>query len=116
MPGFSPNCCESGNEPTAGCCEPAQAPGDAAAHTADFGAFLTAANQPGLIDMRAKKLMAIALSISQRCRPCLVHHIKGALAAKISKAEVDEAANLAVAFAGCPAMMLYKEVCQELGV
>ena len=81
-----------------------------------FTDFMKEANKEGLIDKRAKKLMAVALSISQRCRPCLVAHMKGALATGISKAEIDEAANLAISFGGCTAMMFYKEVCKELGV
>jgi selenide, water dikinase len=82
--------------------------------TAAFAEFMKLANQPNLIDSRAKKLMAIALSVAQRCKPCLAIHIKGAQTMGISRAEIDEAANLAIAFAGCPAMMLYKEVWAEL--
>ena len=77
---------------------------------------MKAANQPGLIDARAKKLMAVALSVVQRCEPCLKIHLRAALAMGISKAEIDEAANLAIAFGGCTAMMFYKDVCQELKV
>ena len=81
-----------------------------------FTDFMKEANKEGLIDKRAKKLMAVALSISQHCKPCLVAHMKSALAMGISKAEIDEAANLAISFGGCTAMMFYKEVCKELGV
>lgn len=81
-----------------------------------FKDFLKAANAPGLIDKKSKKLMAIALSIARHCEPCLKIHIKGAIAMGITKAEIDEAANLAMAFSGCPAMMLYKETCEELGI
>jgi AhpD family alkylhydroperoxidase len=95
------------------CCEGA---GGAPAAGADFSSYLKAANEPGLIDKRAKKLMAIALSVAQRCRPCLAIHMKSAKAMGITKPEMDEAANLAIGFAGCPAMMMYKEVSQELGM
>ena len=74
------------------------------------------ANKAGLIDGRPKKLMAIALSISQRCKPCLTIHIRSAMKMGISKPEIDEAANLAVAFGGCAAMLFYKEVCDELKI
>jgi selenide,water dikinase len=83
--------------------------------TADlFMNFLGEANRPGLIDERAKKLMAIALSVAQRCKPCLAVHIKGAQTMGISKAEIDESAWLGIAFAGSPAMMLYREVWREI--
>jgi AhpD family alkylhydroperoxidase len=75
-----------------------------------FSAFMKEANRPGSIDARNKKLMAIALSISQRCEPCIKIHMKSALAMGISLEEIDEAASLAVAFGGCTAMMFYKEI------
>ena len=74
-----------------------------------FSNFMKAANQPGLIDARAKKLIAIALSVVQHCEPCLKIHIKSALSMGITFEEIDEAANLAIAFGGCTAMMFYKE-------
>ena len=98
------------------CCSPKEASAPSVGGLATFGAFMAEANREGAIDRRGKKLMAIALSVSQRCRPCLVHHVKEALKMGIAKAEIDEAATLAVAFAGCPSMMMYKEVCMELGL
>ena len=98
------------------CCS--QPPSDRSAEadtgSVTFAEFMKQANQPVLIDKRAKKLMAVALSVAQRCRPCLTIHIKGALAMGITRDEIDEAANLAIAFAGCPAMMMYREVWSEL--
>jgi len=79
-----------------------------------FSAFMKAANAPGLIDARAKKLMAIALSVAQRCEPCLKIHMRTALSLGISMAEIDEAANLAIAFGGCTAMMFYRDVKEQL--
>ena len=81
-----------------------------------FVTFMKKANQPGAIDARAKKLMAVALSIALRCETCLGNHIEGALAMGISRAEIDEAADLAVEFGGCPALMFYREACRELGI
>jgi len=81
-----------------------------------FADFMKEANREGLIDARSKRLMAIALSIARSCRLCLTLHIKGALQMGISREEIDEAAWLAIAFCGSPAMMFYKEVCQELNI
>lgn len=104
--------------PEACCCGPSgNAEGDAAASAdalAAFSGFMKAANRPGRIDRRAKKLMAIVLSIAHRCRPCLLVHLKAARAMGMDKEEVDEAANLAIAFGGCTAMMFYQEVCEQL--
>ena len=81
-----------------------------------FMDFLKEVNKEGLIDKRNKKFMAIALSISRSCRQCLIIHLKSAIEMGISKEEIDEAAYLAIAFAGAPAMMLYNDVCKELGI
>ena len=81
-----------------------------------FKDFMKEVNKPGLIDQRTKKLMAIALSVCQRCKPCFVAHARAALAMGITKAEIDEAANLAISFGGCVTMMFYKGACEELGV
>lgn len=109
-------CCDA--PPDEPCCEggPPLEVGAGGDPMAAFMAFMKEANSPGLIDQRAKKLMAVALSISQRCEPCLKIHLKGAFSMGISKAEVDEAAALATAFGGCTALMFYKGVCKEMGV
>lgn len=79
-----------------------------------FKQFMQAANREGTVDKRAKKLIAIALSISRHCDPCLKSHLKSALEMGISKQEIDEAAALAIEFSGCPALMFYKEACTKM--
>ncbi len=81
-----------------------------------FSDFMKAANAPGRIDARNKKLMAVALSIAHHCRPCLKIHLQAAKQMGIPAEEIDEAAHLAIAFGGCTAMMFYKEVRQEVGL
>jgi len=81
-----------------------------------FADFMKEANREGLIDARSKRLMAIALSIARSCRQCLILHIKGALQTGISREEIDEAAWLAISFCGSPALLFYKDVCQELNL
>jgi selenide,water dikinase len=105
------------SSPESPCCAspPALEEDPSAANPVDlFKDFMKAANQPGLIDRRAKKLMAVALSVVQRCAPCLKSHMKSALAMGISRAELDEAAQLAISFGGCTVMMFYGEICDEL--
>ncbi len=106
----------AGESSQAACCPSSSSQGiegSAPDPSALFKAFMKAANQPGLIDARSKKLIAIALSVVQRCEPCLKSHMKSALAMGITKSEIDEAAQLAIAFGGCTAMMFYKESCKE---
>ena len=89
---------------------------DTAESLSFFTEFMKEANRPGAIDARGKKLMAIALSVAFRCKPCMLIHIRSALAMGVTKTEIHEAANLAISFAGCPAMMAFKEVADEVGL
>jgi AhpD family alkylhydroperoxidase len=54
-----------------------------------------------------KELLAIALGLAVHCEPCTRIHIKKARSMGIGAAEMEEAAALAVAFAGCRALMLW---------
>lgn len=111
-------------QPEACCANPPGAtvstPSSNADSTADalsyFMDFMKASNAPGLIDARNKRLMAIALSVAMKCKPCLVSHCRGALEMGITRDEIHEAANLAISFSGCTGMMLFKEICDELGL
>lgn len=129
------SCCAAGPpEPAASCCTnppaapeagapgaatqasatPQAAPASAAATVpARFVDFLKEANKPGLLDARVKKLMAIGLSVAQRCEPCLRIHLESAVKMGLSRAEIDEAAWIGIGFAGSPAMMLYQAVAKE---
>ena len=77
---------------------------------AKFQAFLAAANGPGALGARTKRAMAIALSVLARCGPCLKHHVHKAKEEGFSPQEIDEAAWMAIAFGGSPAMMFYNEL------
>jgi len=108
------NCCSKPAEESC-CALPPTFDDDVTADSlAVFKDFMKQVSSEGLIDKRVKKLMAIALSVAQRCKPCLIIHIKSALSMGISGAEIDEAVNLAIAFSGCPAMTFYQEVCKEI--
>jgi len=79
-----------------------------------FSTFMKTAGEPGLLDAKTKKLVAIALSISQRCEPCLTHHLKAAWQQGIPQAEIDEVAWVAISFTGCTGKMFYQEVLQKV--
>jgi len=74
-----------------------------------FHAFLKSANAPGTLDARTKRLVAIALSVLARCEPCVKIHIVKARDMGLSEQEIDEAAWMAIAFGGSPAMMFYND-------
>ena len=79
-----------------------------------FGDFMGAAMQAGAVDAVTKELIAVSLGLAVHCIPCSRIHIKKALAMGMGKDELEEAAALAVAFAGCRALMLWNELKKEL--
>ena len=79
-----------------------------------FTAFMKATGSPGLVDARTKRLLSIALSISQRCKPCLKIHIQNALREGITQEEIEEVAWVATSFTGCSGRMFYQEVLKEM--
>jgi AhpD family alkylhydroperoxidase len=101
------------------CCD-AEAGANAAQPAADafgtFMAFMGEANRAGSVDARTKKLIAVALSVSNLCLPCFKVHVEKAIAMGITRAEIDEVAKLATAFGGCTAMMFYRDACREVGI
>ena len=79
-----------------------------------FRDFMGAAMSPGAVDVVTKELIAIALGLAVHCVPCSRMHIKKAKDMGIGAKEIEEAAALAVAFAGCRALMLWNELKKEL--
>jgi AhpD family alkylhydroperoxidase len=71
--------------------------------------FMGSVNRPGGLDAYTKQAMAIALSVAQRCEPCIKSHINKAREKGFSEEEIDEAAWMGVAFGGAPCMMFYKQ-------
>jgi len=114
------SCCNSApasSQPTqteSTCCSSAIAPGkephtDIDAQT-QFSSFLAGVNRPGGLDACTKEAINLALSIATQCESCLKIHIQKARKMGFSAEEIDEAAWLAIAFGGAPAMMFYKTV------
>jgi AhpD family alkylhydroperoxidase len=68
------------------------------------------AMQPGAVDVVTKELIAVALALAVHCVPCAKIHLKKAKEMGIGDAELEEAASIATAFAGCRAMMLWNEL------
>lgn len=79
-----------------------------------FMDFMGTAMSPGSLDIITKELIAIALGLAVGCVPCSRIHIKKALKMGIGLDELEEAAALATAFAGCRAMMLWNDMKKEL--
>lgn len=78
-----------------------------------FQDFMGTALRPGAVDVVTKELIAVALSLAVHCVPCARIHLRKAKEMGIGDAELEEAAAIATAFAGCRAMMLWNELKNE---
>jgi AhpD family alkylhydroperoxidase len=78
-----------------------------------FQNFMGTSLRPGAVDVLTKELIAVALALAVHCVPCARIHLAKAREMGISDAELEEAAALATAFAGCRAMMLWNELQSE---
>jgi AhpD family alkylhydroperoxidase len=94
------------------CCSHSSAPSDGALEK--YRDFLSTAMAPGKLDVVTKEIMAIALGLAVHCVSCSRIHIEKAKKMGISNEEIEEAVALAVAFAGCRALMLWNELKKEL--
>ncbi len=59
----------------------------------------------GLLDVRTKDLIALAMAIAQRSEGCIMMHINNALKHGASKGEILETLGVAVREAGSPAVV-----------
>jgi selenide,water dikinase len=75
-----------------------------------FGSYMEAVMAPGAIDMKHKKLMALALSVATKCEPCIKINTDGARAAGATDAEISESVAIGIAFGGAPTAMFYNTV------
>jgi AhpD family alkylhydroperoxidase len=57
----------------------------------------------GALTTSAKELIAVAISICDRCEPCIGYHLERALAAGASAEEAREAIGVAIMMGGGPA-------------
>jgi AhpD family alkylhydroperoxidase len=68
-----------------------------------FGQLHGHAMAAGALTSAAKELIAVAVSICDRCEPCIGYHLERALAAGATAEEAREAIGVAVMMGGGPA-------------
>lgn len=69
-----------------------------------FMGLLETYYKPSAIDTKTKELISVAIGVFSRCEYCIVFHVFKALEAGASRAEILDAAMVAVAFGGGPSM------------
>ncbi len=58
---------------------------------------------PGALGVREKELIALGISVAQRCLPCINLHVQKCLGAGADRRQILEAASVAVMMQGGPA-------------
>ncbi|MCJ8013610.1 carboxymuconolactone decarboxylase family protein [Paenibacillus sp. KQZ6P-2] len=58
----------------------------------------------GALDTKTKELISVGIAAYNRCEYCIVFHVYKALEAGATRAQIIEAAMVAVAFGGGPSM------------
>jgi AhpD family alkylhydroperoxidase len=75
-----------------------------------FSTYMASINKPGALDVKTKKLISLALSISTKCESCVHINKKAAIKEGATEQEIEEAAALGIAFGGASAGMFYSNI------
>jgi AhpD family alkylhydroperoxidase len=73
-----------------------------------FDGLMKAYYQPSALNTKYKELIAVALSVSRCCIPCLAIHMKNAVEAGATREEVINAAKIGVEFGGGPSFVVIR--------
>ncbi len=74
-----------------------------------FGAMSKAAKVDGVLDMKTKELIALALGVAGHCDGCIGFHMKELVELGATKAEISEALAVATYMGGGPSLMYAAE-------
>jgi AhpD family alkylhydroperoxidase len=70
-----------------------------------FSEMARAASRAGVLDMKTKELIALALGVAAHCDACIGFHVQALVKLGASKAELEEALGMAVYMGGGPSLM-----------
>ena len=79
-----------------------------------FGSLFQSVMKNGHLSEKEKELIAIGISVSVRCEPCIYLHVKKCLSAKATREEILEAASVAVMMQGGPSYTYMHKVIDAL--
>ena len=83
---------------------------------AGFGGLFGKVMTNGAISLREKELIALSIGVAIHCPPCIMAHVKKCLETGSSRAQILEAASVAVVMGGGPAYMHVMEVIDALEI
>jgi AhpD family alkylhydroperoxidase len=70
--------------------------------------------KPGILGTKEKEFIALGIAVAGHCLPCIRLHTRAAVGAGASRAEILEAASVAVVMGGGPAYTHLPEVMNTL--
>jgi AhpD family alkylhydroperoxidase len=78
-----------------------------------FMGFMKSAEDESQLDIKTIELILISLAVSNQCSYCIELHIAKGLKVGLTRAEILDAAKLAVVMGGGPALMYTLEVVRK---
>ncbi len=81
-----------------------------------FIQFIEEAMKPGVLSLKQKELIALALAAEVRCEPCFEAHLRKARECGLTAEEIREALAVATVFGGAPVLMFLEAVKEKLGL
>ena len=79
-----------------------------------FGGMFARIMKSGALDVKQKELIALAVGLAVRCKPCIILHVQKSLQAGATRQEILEAAGVAVMMGGGPTYTHVPEVLRAL--
>ena len=79
-----------------------------------FGGLFAKVMKDGALDLKCKELIALAVGLAVRCKPCIYMHTQKALQAGATREQILEAASVVVMMGGGPAYTHVPEVMKAL--
>ena len=70
-----------------------------------FGEMARAAHGGQALDGKTKELVALAISVSVRCAPCIAYHAEGAIKQGVSREAIAETLAMAIYMGAGPSVM-----------
>ncbi|MCX7568224.1 carboxymuconolactone decarboxylase family protein [Sulfitobacter sp. F26169L] len=70
-----------------------------------FGAMGKAVKSGGVLDFKTKEFVALGISISIRCEPCISLHVEALVKAGATREELGDVLAMSMQMGGGPAMM-----------
>jgi AhpD family alkylhydroperoxidase len=82
--------------------------------TGGFGKLYDAAMSEGALTVAEKEAVAIGIAVAIQCSPCIYLHVKGGAKAGLRRAQILDAAGVALMMGGGPASTHIPEVLKAL--